>query len=109
MPLDGRPLGESRRALVQVGTVARPMGWTVQEGPFTANEQTIDGYRIVATGKPPWRIANTDVTLTIANPNLSKAVLLDEAGYAARDVEVTGEGGKLTVKLPPDTMYLILQ
>jgi len=109
VPLDGEPLGQSRKVLVQVGTVARLTDWQVQPETFKAGDRNIDGYRIVATGRPPWRIANTDVTLTIANPNLSRAVLLDEAGYAARDVEVTGDGGKLTVKLPTDTMYLILQ
>ena len=58
---------------------------------------------------PPWRVANTDMTLTIKNPNLAKAVLLNPSGYAAREVPVTNEGGKLTLKLPSDTMYLVLK
>jgi hypothetical protein len=107
--LDGAPLAQSRRVLVQIGTVARLTGFVVQPETFKAGDRGIDGYKIVATGKPPWRIANTEVTLTISNPNLSKAVLLDEAGYAARDVAASRGGAALTVKLPPDTMYLILQ
>ena len=90
-------------------TVARLTDFVVQPETFKAGDRDIDGYKIVTTGKPPWRIANTEVTLTIANPNLSKAVLLDEAGYAARDVAASRRGDALTVKLPPDTMYLILE
>jgi hypothetical protein len=108
VPLDGQPLAASRRVLVQVGTVVRPTDWRVEPATFKANDQDIDGYRIVTTGKPPLRVANTEVTLTIANPALSKATLLDVGGYASRQVPVQAAGGTLTVQLPPDTMYLVL-
>ena len=109
VPLDGEPLATSHRVLVQVGTVVRLTDWKQQPETFKAGEQSVDGYRIVATGKPPWRIANTEATLTIANPNLTRAVLLDQSGYTAKDVPVESQGGKLTIRLPADTMYLVLQ
>jgi len=109
VPLDGVPLGQSRRVLVQIGTVARLTGWKVQPEVFKAGDRDIDGYRIIATGMPPWRVANADVTLTVTNPNLTRAVLLNPSGYAAKEVPVTSRGGKLTVKLPTDTMYMVLQ
>jgi hypothetical protein len=109
VPLDGEPLATSHKVLVQVGTIVRPTDWRVEPAKSRANDQDVDSYRIVTTGKPPLRVAKTEVTLTVTNPNLTKAVLLDPSGYAAKDVPVTGQGGKLTVKLPADTMYLVLQ
>ncbi len=101
VPMDGEPLATSREVLVQVGTVARPTGWRV--------EAAKGGSKIVATGGPPLRVANTEVTLTIADPNLTKAVLLDASGCAVRDVPVSAAGGKLKVKLPPEAMYVVLR
>ena len=37
------------------------------------------------------------------------ATLLDPNGYAVRDVPVSRQGDALTVTLPPETMYLVLQ
>ena len=109
VPLDAMPLGQSKQVLVQVGTTARLTGWKQEPATFKSGNEDIQGYKIVATGQPPWRVANTDVTLTITNPNLTKAVLLDPSGYAAKDVPVQVAGGKLTIKLPADTMYLVLK
>ncbi|MFW6119159.1 MAG: hypothetical protein ACOC7S_02370 [Planctomycetota bacterium] len=106
--MDGRPLAESERVLVQVGTIVRLTGWTVEDATFESGDRTVHGKRILQTGKPPWRIANTRATLTIENPNLAKATLLDEAGYVDRSVPVTRRDGTLSVRLPEDTMYVIL-
>ena len=105
VPMDGEPLATSRRVLVQVGTVARPTGWRVEP----AGDRSAGGSRIVATGGPPMRVANTEVSLTVADPNLTQAVLLDAAGYEAKGVDVSVAGGKLAVTLPPETMYLVLR
>jgi hypothetical protein len=69
----------------------------------------VKGYQIETTGKPPWRVTNTDVTLTIANPNLKTATLLDTSGYRARQVEGKADGGRFTLKLPAETLYLVLE
>ncbi len=107
--MDDRPLSRSEKVLVQVGTVARLTGWTVKDDTFEYREGTVRGKRIVYTGKPPWRIKNTSANITVSNPDLTKATLLDEAGHAARELPVErGEDG-LTVELPPESMYLILQ
>ncbi len=50
--------------------------------------QDLAGYKIVTTGRPPLRVANTEVTLTITNASLTKATLLNPSGYAAKDVPV---------------------
>ena len=110
--LDDRPLNQSRKILVQVGTVMRPTGWATQEAEFKSEDgkQTYRGHKIVNTGKMPWQVARTDVTLTLKNPRLTKATLLDAAGYARSAVKGTrAANGAFTVTLPPDTLYLVLE
>ncbi|MGO8672291.1 MAG: hypothetical protein ACLQVD_13110 [Capsulimonadaceae bacterium] len=52
---------------------------------------------------------NTRATITVANPGLAEAVLLDINGMATpAPVETRRADGKLTVTLPADTIYLIL-
>src|SRR6202012_4131990 len=86
--MDNQPLKQARRVLVQVGTTARPSGWQVREATHDQKGHAITGQEIVNTGKLPVLIANTDVTLTIQNPALSKATTLDPAGYPAAPVAV---------------------
>jgi len=93
---------------VQVGTTARLAGWETKDTAFDFQGAQVQGEQIVNTGRPPWQIANTQVTLTISNPELTKATLLDVAGYAQRDVSISRAGGQLTLELPSNTMYLVL-
>ena len=109
--MDGLPLKTSRKVLVQVGTAARPTGWQAQETDYKSDDgkQTLHGYQVVKVGTGPFQVVNTDVTLTVGNAGLSKATLLDAAGYPAGPVEVTRAGGKMTVKLPANAMYVVLE
>jgi hypothetical protein len=107
--MDDQPLKQSRKILVQVGTIARPKGWQIREAWRENKGKTFHGEEIVSTGKLPILIANTDVTLTVRNPALSKATLLDPAGYAAAPVAVNKSAGGLTLKLPPNAMYVVIE
>jgi len=107
--MDGQPLARSRRILVQVGTTARLTGWKVKDAEFTFQKQSIRGKQIVNTGKPPWRIEKTQVRITINNPTLSKATRLNVSGYPAEGVPVNRTAKTLSVTLPPNTMYLVLE
>jgi hypothetical protein len=107
--MDNQPLKESRKILVQVGTIARPTGWQIREAWRENKGKTFHGAEILNTGKLPILVANTDVTVTIRNPALSKATLLDPAGYAASPVTVNKSGGGVTVKLPPKAMYVVIE
>ena len=111
VPLDDQPLAASKRVLVQVTTVARPTGWATKEAEFSEGpgKPKIRGLEVTRTGKAPWRVANTEVTLTLKNPGLAKATRLDPAGSAVQPVAVTKAGGGVTLTLPPATMYLILE
>jgi hypothetical protein len=111
VPLDDRPLAESGRVLVQVTTAARPTGWRTRpaEMPSEDGKSKVKGYEVMSAGKPPWRIAITEVGLAIKNPNLTKATLLDPAGYRDRAVEGEAAKGVFKVSLPAETMYMILE
>jgi len=109
VPLDDRPIAESGRLLVQVGTVTRPTGWKARPAEFMANNQMIEGFRIVEVGDSPWQIEKTRARLTVLNDGLSKATVLDVNGEPVRDVPVQQREGELTLQLPPDTMYLVLE
>ncbi len=108
--LDDQPLASSGRVLVQVGTTARLTGYASEPATFEAEKgkPEVGGLRIKNTGAPPWRVANTDATITLVNPKVSKAILLDANGEAAGEIPVTRNGSALTVKLPPNAMYVVL-
>lgn len=107
--MDNRPLRESQKILVQVGTTARPTGWTERDAESTSGGQKLQGKQILDPGRPPWRIANTQMKLTLRHATPMKAVLLNVDGYPRQEVPCTQTGETLTVELPPDCMYLVLE
>lgn len=109
--LDEKPLKESGKVLVQVGTIARPTGWKTEDASFQNDEktETYQGKKIVDNGRMPWAVRDAKVTVTVKNPSLKKATLLDVNGNPLREVQSTTEGGALQVELPRDTLYVVLQ
>jgi hypothetical protein len=108
--LDDEPLATSRKVLVQVGTTQRLTGW--EERPIrkrTRSGTTVTGFEIADTGGPPWRIEKTRASVTLENERLTRATLLDIGGYPVRDVAVRRKNGRITVELPPETVYLVLR
>jgi hypothetical protein len=110
VPLDGHPIRTSGKLLVQAGTLARPTGWSVVPARARIDGKQGDCFRILDGGKMPFQVENLDATVTIANPRLSKATLLDINGMATTTpVEVRRADGKGTVLLPANTIYLVLE
>lgn len=109
VPLDDRPLAESRKVLVQAGTVARPSGWIVRERSVEAGGKLHDGFQIIRKGGEPVLVANTDAEVAIANASLRSATALDVNGVPIKlEVAVERRGGRLQVTLPPNALYTIL-
>ncbi len=108
--LDNLPLKQAKKVLVQVGTTARPTDWKTE--PATVRPQGARAdlicERIVEVGKAPWRIADTHLTVRIANAAIAKALLLDGFGVPLRDVALDRVEGAVVVKAPAETMYLVL-
>jgi len=108
--MDDLPLTESRKILVQVGTMVHPTDWQTQDATRRSKDgkEIYVGKEIVNTGRLPWRVADADMTIRVKNPWVKTATLLDAAGFAVRDVSMETGGGEVKVRLPAETMYLIL-
>ena len=104
--MDGRPLQESGKVLVQVGTLDRPTGWATR--PYQlAGEQ---GHLIVSTGSLPRLVEKAEGTITIVNPGLATATVLDANGMRRGAPEpLRREGGRAVVPLPENALYVILE
>ena len=109
VPLDGKTIRQSGKLLLQVGTVCRPTGWVAMPTRARINGKQSDCFRILSAGKAPFQVENTEATVTIANSHITKAVLLDINGMATpAPVGIKRAGGRATVVLPTNTMYLML-
>jgi hypothetical protein len=81
----------------------------VAEFPGEDGKTMVEGFQILTTGPPPWRVVNTEVGLVVRNSELTKATLLDPAGYPLQDVPATRAGKDFSIRLPLNTTYMILQ
>ncbi len=100
--LDGKPLRESRRILLQVGTESRPTGWTEQEQG--------DGLvRITSLGRAPWAVAAADGEVRLRNPGISRAAMLDPNLMRGPALAVRRDGDALVVPLPDRALYAIIE
>jgi hypothetical protein len=111
VPLDDKDLASSGSVLVQVTTQCRPYRWKESPATFQDPERknTYQGKRIEDTGVEPWNEVETQATVTIRNPRLKKATALDPNGMPAGDVAVEVKGGTLTLTLPKNALYVVLQ
>jgi hypothetical protein len=107
--LDDQPLATSRQVLLQVGTVSEPSGWKEEPATHTRNDEQLEGFRIISTGSMPWRVRNAKGAVTLRNPNVSRAVRLNEAGQPVGELPVERTDAGLRIELPPDALYIILK
>lgn len=105
--LDDLPIAQSSQVLVQVVTLNRLTGFETEAATFTVGKgdgaYEVEGEKIVRLGKPPWRVAHTDVSVTVRNPALTKATVLDINGYAISTEDFAG-----AFTLPRDAIYVVL-
>ena len=107
--LDQKPIQDSDKVLVQVVTTNRLTGWKTKNASFSGGNGdrawTVDGEQIVTIGKPPFRVANHQVRVTVKNTRLKQATFLDINGYPTGTTPLNNG----TVELPPNAIYTILQ
>ncbi|MEL7237924.1 MAG: hypothetical protein AAGK78_03610, partial [Planctomycetota bacterium] len=104
--LDGQPLSESEKTLVQVGTSARSTNWATEPSETIApsgNEYTITNF-----GEAPWQIVEADVRFKIANPNITAIRKLDANGMDQGEVAFERDGNVLSFTMPADCLYVML-
>ncbi|HBC86585.1 MAG TPA: hypothetical protein DCZ94_06495 [Lentisphaeria bacterium] len=111
--IDGKPLAESAKILLQITTRCRPYGWKETDGvDFKSRDgkASFKGKRVDDTGGYPWNVWNTEMSVSVRNAKLTKATLLDANFYPMETkVESVVSGGVLTVTPPPNGMYLVLE
>jgi hypothetical protein len=109
LSLDNKPIRESGRLLVQIGTLARPTGWTTRPARVQEGGVWNDCLRIVSVGQAPWQVQKAVATLTLNNNQLKVATVLDANGMAtAQKLELQSAGPNTTITLPPDALYVML-
>ncbi len=107
--LDDKPLAESRRILLQAMTHEWLHGFRIEAAPVpVGDDRTRPGRRITAYGQAPWNVADIDATVTVRNPVLRKATVLDPHGYPVRTIDLEPTGDTVTVTLPADALYTVL-
>lgn len=103
--MDNKPLKESGKILVQVGTTERPLGWKTK--PISIKGRA--GEQVVNFGHAPWMIVRADVEVAIANPSLKTARVLDANGMPVSEIPLKSVAGRKTFQFPPDALYVVLQ
>ena len=108
--MDDQPIATSKKILVQVGTIARPTGWTEREINWKNKQgKRLQGFEVLNYGKAPWAIAENDLTITVNNPSITKATVLDMNGLARGEVQLKRQADKVKFAVPSDAKYVILQ
>jgi hypothetical protein len=90
-------------------------GWPENESPQgllffnpRMQKETYSGKQVVDTGRMPWAIADTAITLTVSNLGLRAATQLDINGNPRRKLKVATEGRSLRLTMPRDALYVVL-
>lgn len=107
--MDNMDIERSKKVLIQVGTVYQPTGWKEEEVNFKGDNQDLHGFKITDTGRMPWQADDTRVTVELANSGLKKASLLDAAGYVVGNVDLKKGKGKISLTLPANAMYVMVE
>ena len=105
--MDEQPLATSEEILIQVNTIYETSQYREKEVTFELNDEMVEGYEVERVGQLPWRAANTVMTLTIDNPNIKSAHLLDVNGYEVGQIGVEETNAGLKIYLPTNAMYVI--
>jgi hypothetical protein len=107
--MDDKAISASGKVLIQVATQCRPTGWQDKPVTIQVKEGTFPGFEVVDFGKAPWQVVRADVTLTIANPGLTKATVLDVNGNAAGGAKLVKTGSVVQLEFPENAMYVVLE
>jgi len=103
--LDDKPLNTSGKVLLQVGTTARSTGWATRPAQIKGR----NAEEVVNVGKAPWQIVNAEISITLNNPNLHTACVLDANGMKVKELELPASGEEKSFKFPADALYVILK
>jgi hypothetical protein len=104
--MDDRPISQSTELLVQVGTFARPTGWLAERIEIDTGSGPQEAFRVIDVGTAPWQVRRSEATITVNNPSLTTAVILDANGTPIRSAAIDTQR---EIPLPSDALYVILR
>lgn len=104
VPLDDRPIAQSARLLVQMNSIARPTGWRARP----VDHESGQALEVTDFGTAPWQIDRIEARLRIGNTGLSKATVLDANGMASGTVPVLRHDDGLSLSLPSNALYVVI-
>ncbi|MGB3513207.1 MAG: hypothetical protein WBA93_29140 [Microcoleaceae cyanobacterium] len=108
--MDDKAIASSQKLLVQVGTVARPTGWSERRVSWKDGKGSQkEGFEVVRYGEAPWAVVNNKVSVTVNNSKLTKAIALDLNGLLRNEVELQRNGAKVSFQMPVDAKYVVLE
>ena len=99
--LDGKPIRESARLLIQVMTEERPYGWA------TKSQGAMHG--ITGLGGHPLNLRTIEAAVTLHGRPRLTARPLDPHGYARRSLAPTPASTGTRAALPADALYTIIE
>ena len=108
--MDNQDITQSHKILVQAGTIARSTGWSQKITQWldkSGRQQA--GFEIINYGHAPWAIAKNHFTITINNPRLTKATILDMNGMATKNLEIRKNKTDITFLFPESAKYVLLE
>ncbi|MEM8776752.1 MAG: hypothetical protein AAGF53_17090 [Pseudomonadota bacterium] len=103
--MDGAPISKSTKLLIQVGSTARPTGWSTKQVEHEGEPAEM----VISFGSAPWQITEIEALLSVKNTILTKATTLDANGVAVEERPVSPYNGVITIKVPKDALYMVLQ
>lgn len=110
--MDGKALKDSQRVLVQYATQSRPEAWAdapVAVQPEQKGAAPLKGHEIVSYGRAPWRVVKAQLRVTVRNPKLSSATVLDMNGLPAGTVPLDRSEGAVSFAFPATAMHVLLR
>ena len=108
--MDGLPLATSRSVLLQYATQSRPSGWQAEPGSIPLpSGKPAPGFKVAAHGRAPWQVAAAQLRVTINNPSLTRATVLDMNGMPAGELPIERGPFGVTLAFPANAMYVVLR
>ncbi|TCC98969.1 beta-galactosidase [Pedobacter psychroterrae] len=107
--MDDKNISQSKKMLLQVGTIFRPTNWNEEPSAYSHNNKEVKGFKITNTGILPWLGMPAQGSVKIKNKHIDKAIQLDAAGYRVKDLNLKVTGDTVELILPADAYYILLE
>lgn len=108
--MDSAPIASSHRILVQFVTKARPTGWKEKPTKIDLGEgKSGPGFEVVDFGKAPWQVVSARLKVTVRNPGLTSASVLDANGNVVKKLTLERTANAVSFTFPEDALYVVLR